>query len=242
MRQIQKILFGVILAAAGVASDKAHAQSPSVYFGIHGGKGLATTELTTDALGGVSLDGLGSNGLIGGVHAGVDLQLANSIVFVGAFGGYSWQEIEFNANVGTASVNATLGDSWYVGGRAGVVVKGSKFYALAAYRRSEMAFSSTPSWITGKLSLDDPRGWDIGLGAEIPIAKNISLGIEGIYTQYDKGEFAWGGVPTKVHGEIDQISVLARLNIQFGAVQSIFDDTEAKPAAAKCDKKLATCK
>jgi opacity protein-like surface antigen len=237
MRQIQKILFGVIAAAAmsvGIVwASQAKAQTPSIYIGVHGGQTMASTELSATPFPGfgVSLDGLSSNGAIGGVHAGVDVQIPSTVVFIGAFAGYDWQNTEFKLAVGPQSFTASLGDSWYVGGRAGVVVSGAKVYGLAAWRQTEWS-SSAPG-----LALKEPRGWDVGIGVDIPLVKGVVLGLEGIRTQYQKAEFIASGTATGIHAETDQISVMARLSFALGASPAtIFDD--AKP----CDKKMANCK
>lgn len=232
----------IIVAASFIVSTKSHAQTPSVYFGVHGGQTISSTELTNSA-GTISLDGLASHGYIAGIHGGVDVQLPGSIVFAGLFAGYDWRDTEFNLNVGAFNFNAALGNSWYAGGRAGVVVHGAKVYALAAWRQSEWSSS-----LKG-LSIDDPKGFDLGIGVAVPLTKNVVVGVEGIRTQYDKDEFILGpplaptGTKTGIHGETDQISVLARLTFQFGGnPASIFDDEPAKPAAKPCDPKLAGCK
>ena len=227
------LLGGAIALLAGPAM----AQSPTLYFGVHGGKTMTSTEITNTAAT-FSLDGLSGNGYVGGVHVGADLHLANSSIFAGVFGGADWGDNEFKLAVGSTAFTATLGNSYYAGGRLGAVVHGSKVYALFAWRQTEWSSS-----VKG-LTLDDPRGWDIGLGAEVPIAKNVSLGLEAVHTQYQKGEFMIGSPPaaSKIHGEIDQVSVMARLNFAIGGNSSIFDDAGAAPAKARvCDPKTG-CK
>jgi opacity protein-like surface antigen len=243
--QTQKIMIGVVLAAAAavgvVWASSAKAQTPSVYVGVHGGQTAASTELSATLAQnfGVSLDGLSSNGMIGGIHAGMDLQLANSVVFFGVLGGYDWQNTEFSITAGQQSFTANLGDSWYVGGRAGVVVHGAKVYGLAAWRQTEWSSS------VKNLTIDDPRGWDVGIGIDVPISKGVVLGVEGIRTQYQKGEFATGAnaTPSGVYGQTDQISVMARLSFALGGnPASIFDDAAPAPKTAKaCDPKTG-CK
>lgn len=243
-RKIKYTLMAVGSAALGVIlfTSFASAQTPSFYVGVHGGQSMASTELSAaPAPGfGVSIDGLGSNGMVGGVHAGIDLQLQNSAVFFGAFAGYDWQNTEFAVTFGPTSITATLGDSWYVGGRAGVVVHGAKVYGLAAWRQTEW---STSLPVPG-LALDDPRGWDIGIGIDVPIAKGVVLGVEGIRTQYQKGEFSAGtpAAPTGIYAQTDQLSFMARLSFALGGnPASIFDDAAPAAKAKACDPKMG-CK
>ena len=228
------LIAGVIALLAGPAM----AQSPTLYFGVHGGKTMTSNELTNTGAT-FSLDGLSGNGYVAGAHVGADLQMANSPIFAGVFAGADWGDNEFSLTAGPGfAFTATLGNSYYAGGRLGVVVHGTKVYALAAWRQSE--WSSSVKGIT----LDDPRGWDLGIGVEVPIAKNVSLGVEGISTQYQKAEFQVGTPPAAsgIHNQIDQIAVMARLNFQLGGSSSIFDDAGAAPAKARvCDPKTG-CK
>lgn len=215
------------------------ASAQEVYVGVHGGQSIGKTELTNTP-GTFSLDGLGSTGYVGGLHAGMDLRLPNSAVFAGLFAGYDWTNDEFSITFGSTKMTATVGNSWYVGGRAGVLVGPAKLYALTAFR--EASWSSSIK----NLTLADPKGFDLGIGAEIPIAKNVSLGIEGVRTQYQKAELMFGATPapTGIHAETDVLSVMARLNFQFGnfPAGSLFDDRAVAPAAKACDPKLAGCK
>jgi opacity protein-like surface antigen len=227
------LIAGVIALLAGPAM----AQSPTLYFGVHGGKTMTSNELSNTGAT-FTLDGLSGTGYVGGAHVGADLQLPNSPVFAGVFAGATMGDNEFTLSAGPFSFVATLGTSYYAGGRIGIVSHGTKLYALAAWRQSEWSSS-----VKG-IALDDPRGWDLGIGIEVPIAKNVSLGVEGISTQYQKAEFQVGTPPAAsgLHNQIDQIAVLARLNFQLGGNSSIFDDAGAAPAKSKaCDPKLG-CK
>jgi opacity protein-like surface antigen len=226
-----------VLGAILFTTYAAKAQT-SVYVGVHGGQSMASTELS--AAPGISLDGLGSKGAIGGIHGGLDFQFPSSVVFIGAFAGYDWQNTEFAIAFGPASITATLGDSWYIGGRAGVVVHGAKLYGLAAWRQTEW---STSLPVPG-LALDDPRGWDVGIGIDVPISKGVVLGVEGVRTQYQKAEFSAGApaAPTGIHAQTDQISVMARLSFALGGnPASIFDDAAPAKASKTCDPKTG-CK
>ena len=226
------LIGGLMALLAGPAL----AQSPTLYFGVHGGKSMTSTELTNTGAT-FSLDGLSGNGYVAGVHVGADMQLPNSPVFVGVFGGADWSDNEFKLAAGSTTFTMGVGNSYYAGLRGGVVVHGTKLYALAAWRQAEWSAS-----VKG-ITLDDPRGWDLGLGIEVPVAKNVSVGLEGVSTQYQKGEFQVGSPPSAsgIHAQIDQVSVMARLNFQLGGSSSIFDDATAPAKSKVCDPKTG-CK
>ena len=229
-------LSATILLAAGLtafAVAPTRADTPQVYFGVHGGRALASTELSAPPST-FTLDGLGSDGYVAGVHAGVDMKLPSSMIFFGIFGGYDWQNTEFKAGTFTAE----LGNSWYAGGRMGFTTKGAKYYVLAAYRQTEWSTSSTA------IMIEELKGLDLGIGVEIPLAKNVSLGLEGISTQYRSAEIKAGPAggpfsPTGIHQETEQLSVMARLNFQFGGVEAPSIFAEDPPP---CDPKMANCK
>jgi hypothetical protein len=231
-----KLIYGLMAAGSVIlgtilfTSISAKAQSPTVYFGLHGGKTMSSTELTNTGAT-FSLDGLSGNGYVAGVHIGADLQFANSPIFAGVFVGADWGNNEFKVQTFTA----TLGNSYYAGGRLGVVATGgTKIYALAAWRQSEWSTSAKG------LLLDDPRGWDLGIGIDVPIAKNITLGVEGVATLGAPFPAMIQG-PTGIHAQIDQLSVMARLSFQLGGNSSIFDDAAPAKAAKACDPKMG-CK
>lgn len=222
-----RLLFAAFLWVV-LSADRAKAQE--FYLGVHGGRSTAATELT-DTGSTFSLNGLSSQGYVGGVHAGVDMRLPSSSIFVGAFTGFDWQNTEFKIVDGSNSFTASLGNSWYLGGRVGTVVHGGKIYVLAAYRQTGWS-SSEPD-----LRLGDLKGFDVGVGIDVPIAKNISLGVEGIHTQFQRGEFSDASTtpatPTGLHAQTDQLSVMARLNIKFGGGEPSIFSNEGDPVPPK---------
>lgn len=176
----------------------------SAYAGVHGGITMANTELSS---GPFSLDGLGSHGFVGGLHLGVDYISANRIMF-GAYGSYDWQTTEFSVATGGPSFTVGFGDSWSVGGRVGYVFeRGSKLYALLGYRHTDVEW---PTGLTGVPSA--LTGIDLGLGMSMPIAKNVELGIEGIWTKYQTEKI--GSIDLDTH----QLGVMGRLNFQIGTL------------------------
>lgn len=223
----------IALAILGFSSSFAAAQTtPQVYFGVHGGSSMGVGEIK-DPSGPFDLDGLGAHGWVGGAHLGVDMKLPASPFFIGAYGGYDVQNTAFNASAGSSVFTAKLGDSWYAGGRGGFQFDGgAKIYGLAAYRDTKM------TWTGG--GAPELKGYDLGVGLEHPLAKNLSIGIEGIKTTFQ--DVTIGGPGSTTALAASQLSLMARLSLKFGGGESYspFIEPAADPAA--CDPKLATCK
>lgn len=209
-----KLLIATSMLSLALGSEIAQAESPMFYFGVHGGRSIGASEISNTGSTFV-LDGLASSGYVIGVHAGVDMKLPNSMVFAGVFGGYDGQNTQFKVINSPNTFTADLDRSWYGGGRTGVIVNGSKVYALVAYRQTDW-HSSVPT-----LALTNLRGFDLGLGVEMKLAKSITFGIEGVRTQYQNGEFSFGtpASPTGIHQQLDQYQILARLNFEFGGAE-----------------------
>ncbi len=216
------------------------ASAQQVYVGAHGGKSMASTELTNGPST-FSFDGIGEQGYVGGLHGGVDIGMPKSAFFVGAFGGFDWQNTAFTVTAGSSNFKAAMGDSWYVGARAGVVVHGTKLYVLSAYRQTDATTS------VATLTIPKMKGFDLGVGIDVPLSNNVSFGLEGVRTQYQRDELTFGAIPapTGIHEQTDAVSIMARLNVglNLSGNGSIFDD-RAAPAklGAACDPKMANCK
>ena len=218
-------------------SAPALAQTPQFYIGVHGGKSIAASELAVnDPMFPVSIDGLSSTGYVGGVHAGLDLQLPNSPLFFGVLAGFDFQNTEFNISGPGLTFSANLGNSWYAGGRVGFVIYGAKVYGLAAYRQTE--WDST----VAELTSPELKGFDLGMGIDIPVAKNVSLGIEVINTHFRAAELKLNDLPIGpgVSQQVDQLVGMARLNFTLGGANplSVFDDRVDPPKARGGDPKI----
>ena len=251
----QKIGIGVAVAAGAIAvwawgsklraadlegqpayAGAAHKPAASnvgitVYGGLHGGLSMANTELSSvPSSPGVVLDGIGSHGWIGGVHAGFDYTTASK-VFFGGFGGYSWQNTEstltLNGMTTSNQFSFGLGDSYYFGGRVGYDWGKYKVYGLAAWRHTDVEWG-VPSGVTIPAALGLPssmNGIDLGVGAAMTIAPNVELGLEGIWTNYGSEKVTYNfGTPTVPNTkaiaalDTDQLSVMARLSFKFGGM------------------------
>jgi opacity protein-like surface antigen len=208
----------VIVMSIIVISSPAKAQQPTFYIGGHAGTSMANTALGLD---GMSLDGLGGESQTPsfGVRAGVDFAVPNSIVFVGAFGTYTMQNVEFSISDGDETFKAALKNSWSVGGRAGVVLGNAKPYILAAYRQTEVEWTNLgPGFPSGPTL----KGYDLGAGMSYAINKDIDIGVEGIWTKY-KNVTLEDVFCDPLSLDTTQLAVMGYVNFKFGAAE------EAKP-------------
>jgi len=172
-----------------------------------------------------SIDGdldFGGEGFVGRLEGGYDLQVGPHFV-LGTFGDYTFSNAEtqvglfgeyclydnngqddclFGITSGEADLTYTLetGDSWSVGGRAGVLVNPQTlFYGLGAFTRQNMKADLTlNTGIDGigsqeLLSYDYERdGWTFGLGVQTMLTDRLSTKLEYRNTQWDESEIILG--------------------------------------------------
>lgn len=194
-------ILGVLFALCSVGMAEAQTRT-GFHIGIHGGMSMANTELSA---GGLSIDGLGSEGMVAGIHVGADYQLPGSAIVVGAFADYNWQDVEFSI---TPVLSASLKESYTLGARAGVVVGSAMPYLLVGYTSAE-----TSAEFGGASVADTPTltGWTWGGGIEFDVAPNIVLAGEYRFTKFDTETI--GGF---VNLDTDQQTFLARISYRFG--------------------------
>ncbi|MGB5076477.1 MAG: outer membrane beta-barrel protein [Sphingorhabdus sp.] len=130
------------------------------------------------------------DGLEYNIRAGYDVQQGNMVYGVVLEGGKSKARDSVTAFSTTpASYTFTRELDYSLGARArvGYAARGALFYATggAAYGKIDNSFSTT----NGANSFTDNGGtkswgWSAGGGTEVKIAKNFSLGLEYLYTNY----------------------------------------------------------
>lgn len=177
----------------------------SAYIGGHAGVSIANTEVGVSGQP-VSLDGIGSRGAIGGVHAGLDYTLPDR-VFFGVYGFYDWQSTESNLTFFGFSASVGLRDSYGFGGRLGYDWGKAKAYGLVGWRHTNLEWStsvgSPPGFPSGL------TGIDFGAGIAIPFAHGLELGIEGIWSKFNSESI---GIVTI---DPQQLAVMGRLSVRF---------------------------
>ncbi|WP_170314583.1 outer membrane protein [Aquibium carbonis] len=166
----------------------------------------------------------GGEGMVGRLEAGYDFQVGQRFV-VGGFADYSFSNTKSQVGlfgdycvegfpipgdddcdngVVTASGDLTYtlktGDSWSIGGRAGVLVNPQTlFYGLGAYTRQSLNADLTlntgfaPIGSQEVLSYDFKRdGWTFGLGVETKLTDRLSTKLEYRNTQWNESEIILG--------------------------------------------------
>lgn len=199
---IRTLLMGTFLALCSVGMAEAQTRT-GFHVGIQGGMSMANTEVSAGLLG---IDGLGAEGMVAGIHVGADYQLPGSMVVVGAFADYSWQDVEFSVSPNLLS--ASLKETYTLGARAGVAVGNAMPYLLVGYTSAE-----TDASFLGVAATNTPTltGWSFGGGIEFDVAPSIVLAGEYRHTKFDTENI--GGV---VNLDADQQTFLARISYRFG--------------------------
>src|SRR5262245_10904749 len=154
----------------------------SAYLGGHGGVSIANTEV--GRFGDRYLDGMGSHGAIGGLHAGLEYILIER-VFFGAYGLYDWQSTKSSLSssipAGFNILSVNLPDSYGFGGRLGYDWGRAKAYGLVGWRHTDLEWSSSFGPVTGVPT--GLTGVDFGAGLAILLAQCLTLVVVGMCTQ-----------------------------------------------------------
>lgn len=204
MRNLWKISgISVIMFVLGFGSP-VWAQGISCHLGAQAGAEIATSSISNA---GGSLDGLGARSRSPnfGLHSGCDYKIAGTAFSVGAWGEYMWRDVAFKAEGSGNSVSIGLSNAWAIGARAGYVLSGGVMpYALIGYTKTDLTLPS------GTPISSDLKGWTMGGGVEVPLAKNLSFAGEARWTKHDKVDLTPVGLPADL--KTDSLSVMGRLN------------------------------
>jgi len=164
-------------------------------------------------VGSVGLDGISSTGVFGTVEVGYDRQYGN--VVVGVFANYDFGDdvkstLSASSHGDSLSIDATLKDSWTVGGRVGYLVNTSTLaYVLAGY--------SEASVDVDHLGSDDFTGWTVGGGLETKLGGNWFLKGEYRYTEFDTNTYKIGDYCKSAKIDVDTSIQTARLVLSYKA-------------------------
>jgi len=156
-----------------------------LYIGAAVGYGIATTEPSVDfaGLGGLSVDGLSSEGFQGTLTIGYDRQVHHNWV-IGVFGDYTLGELETDISLTSPEelgISAGLGeitDSWAIGARIGYLHSCcTMWYVAGGYAQADLEALEISKTMDG---------WFIGGGVEQQLSGNLFLKLDYRYTSYDK--------------------------------------------------------
>ncbi len=189
-------------------TTKARAQTVSTYVGLHAGYSVATTELSAPTIiPGLALDGVGSKGLVGGIHGGVDVFFANSPWFIGAWAAYDWSHVDAKLTTPGGSATARLGDAWSIGGRLGLAAGKVSPYVLLGYKQQETSLSGLAT-----TSMPTLKGLVYGAGADYALAQNLKIGAQAAITKFDAADINTSGIVMKP----EALEVTLRASLSFG--------------------------
>lgn len=205
MKYLWKLVgIGGIMFGLGAGSPVFAQSSLSCSLGAQAGLSISSSEISGA---GFSLDGLSARSRSPdfGLHTGCLYKIPTTPFAIGPFGEYNWRAVDFKANLGPAGLTVGLGNAWAVGARAGYVLSnGVMPYALIGYTRTELTLPA------GTPISNDLKGWMMGGGIEVPLAKNLSFAGEARWTKYDSVDLTPVGLPADL--KTDSLSVMGRLN------------------------------
>jgi len=161
---------------------------------------------TSVSFGKNSINGISSHGIDAGARIGYDYQFTGGAALIGVLAGYNLGKAKFTA----PGMEATLEPTYYIGGRAGLVVANNAtlLYAGYVYRQADLKIDVTKTD-------DHLNGHGPIAGIETLLTQYVTAGLEYGYTMYGNHEVAKG-----VSVEPDGHSVMARVNFRTGPLFS----------------------
>jgi opacity protein-like surface antigen len=185
-------------------------------FYVSGGAGYGLAHTVVDAPTGypganINIDGLSADGFVGDLRAGFDYQVPNTPFLVGAFAGYNFGNMKFEASISGipgAVLSAKLEPTWVVGGRAGLVLPSKTLiYGGLAWQQAEGSLGGIG---TGSQT---EEAVVYMLGLEQAVLPNMKLGIEYNYAEYSFDVDA--GTPVSVDPEVHTIKARLSLSVNL---------------------------
>lgn len=181
-----------------------------IYLGALIGGTSVVHEVTTPALGGITFDGVGGEGVLGGAMIGANWQVSPNIVLGLQFDG------NLNSDLTEASVvgglfNADLTSEYLLAfsGRAGYLVQPETMaYLIGGYSLGQFELDAGGALLPGGFQLDRAvDGFHVGAGLEAAINENWTVRAEYRFTQFGKENFAGGLVNVEPSMHAGQIGV-----------------------------------
>ncbi len=223
-------------ASAASAANHDVVTGPSwtgFYFGGFLGAGDVTHEVTTGLLPGLGYDGLGGEGIFGGLMGGYNHQISNGFV-LGIQGEFAFSGISSDLSlsvpdIGSGSAKLEEQYSAAVSGRIGWLSNPGTMlyliggYSYARYKASGQAHIDIDDGVSLSMSRKESfHGYHVGAGMETRITPAISARVEYRYT--DLGREDWGT------GDIIRSEPSSHTG-RIGLVWNLGSELAAQPAA-----------
>jgi outer membrane immunogenic protein len=225
MRHSLVLMVAAGLSGLGMVSTPALAAGPAgywtgAYVGLQGGYSKATAEFTAPGET-VPFGTIDMTGWVWGARGGLDMQSGN-IVF-GLLGDVNFSNI--NANVinlggGGSDVNATIDRVGSFRGRIGMAMNNWMIYGTAGLGVAHVNATVTnlaPGDTGSDTASNTHVGWTAGIGAEMALTSNLTLGAEWLYSDYGSRLYHFDdGVGTiDANTGIKSNAFLVSLNMRF---------------------------
>lgn len=169
-----------LVSAQPTAQAQVFNQGPwsGLYVGLHGGYGWARDSTPS------------TDGWVGGVQAGYNLQLGSAVLGVEA--DYSWSDLAGSGSIIGLPVSTSIDSMWSIRGKLGwTVTPNVLLYGTAGYG----GFDASVRTVVNGLSLAGSASFEgavVGGGAELLLTRNMLLRAEGLYYMGDGNGIASG--------------------------------------------------
>ena len=183
------------------------------YVGVQGGwssygHDINATAGTVDLF---SLSSVGASGGLFGVSGGYNFTAGRFLV--GPYAEFNWtnDSADLSAINGRYTAKLSHDDEWSIGGRLGYLVSPhTVVYGLAAFTGADASISTSKA-VKGLESDVTFNGYTLGLGAESIVSRDVSLKLEGRWSQFDEATLYEDKTVT-LASEPTAVAVLVGLN------------------------------
>jgi opacity protein-like surface antigen len=169
-----------------------------------------------------SIDGFSAPHTIFGLGGGYDYRIGKMVL--GTYGywdatfGSTDMSLSYN-NESLATAKFDIANHWGIGGRLGVLTSENTLaYTGIAFTQMDTTTTATITTETGAKDITF-NGWEIPVGMETYLSKNLSFKVEGVYSSYSK-ESLIDNHGVNVTLQPDVYSVKMGLNYRFGGAST----------------------
>ncbi len=164
------------------------------YIGGYIGAGGIVTNLEAPGLGAGNLNGLGGEGLLGGIMVGYNYQVSPNFV-LGIQGDIALTDLDAELSIPGIPVSASAGPEYIasISARAGyLATPDTMLYVLGGYSHANFNAGFSVPGTSG--SFDQKyHGFHAGTGVETKLSSNLTARLEYRYTQYSDEDWGTAG-------------------------------------------------